>query len=61
MKVNVDPFPLNDYISMPKANEIDLIDRFKSKVHSRVIDSSLHNAFQVSVHGTKRSWRPKFF
>lgn len=32
VKINVEAFQLNGYISMRKVNEIDLIDNIKSKV-----------------------------
>ena len=55
-KIKVESSPLFDYVSMPKANEIDLIDSFKSKVRT-----SLHNVFQTNVQGPRRSRGPKFF
>ena len=61
LKMNVEHFPWNDDISMPKANEINLIDSFKSKFHNWVIGSSLHNVFQANIQGPKMSWGPKFF
>ena len=33
-KVGVETKPLNDYISMPKSIEVDLIDSLKSKVRN---------------------------
>ena len=49
VKGNVKPFPLNHYILIPKVNEIDLIDSFKSKFSSQFIGSSLNNVFQTNV------------
>nr|KAJ0185473.1 hypothetical protein LSAT_V11C900478370 [Lactuca sativa] len=53
VKINVESFSLNDFISMPKANAV-LIGSFKSKVGSWVRGSSLHSVFHANVQGLKR-------
>ena len=60
-EIKVETSSVHDYISNPKADEVDLMDNLKSKVHNWVLSSSLHNLFQTNDQGPKRSWGPKFF
>ena len=58
-KLKVETSALHDYISMPRADEVNLIDKLKTKVCSWIFGLSLHTKFQDNVQGLKTCWGPK--
>nr|KAJ0221104.1 hypothetical protein LSAT_V11C200063580 [Lactuca sativa] len=50
-KIKLDTSLLNDYIYVPKIDEIDLIEKIKTKVHSWIFNFALHTTFQANIQG----------
>ena len=59
MKVNGNPKLSNNYISISRSDDVDLIDSVTDKVKTWFLNSK--NLFNTTNEGPNKSWVPKFF
>ena len=59
MKVNGNPKLLNNYISISRSDDVDLMDSVSDKVKTWFLNSK--NLFKTTNVGPNKSWVPKFF